>query len=142
MKLFPVRSKNLPKEGLSKKEFAGNFKYFQPLCLKQQYKDILGKVGKNVKDVKVGDHVGVGYFVDACLTCNACKDDEENMCEAGNTTTVNGVIKHGRIATGNGKYTYGGFSDKITVNRKFIIKIAKSYPLKLAGPIFCRYCNK
>ena len=27
------------------------------------------KVGKNVKDIKVGDHAGVGCFVDSCFEC-------------------------------------------------------------------------
>ena len=44
---------------------------------------------------------------------------------------------HGRIKTDNGKYTYGGWSKKITANRKFISIIPKSYPLEKAGPVFC-----
>ncbi len=32
------------------------------------------KVGKNVKDVKVGDKVGVGCIVDSCLDCSNCKE--------------------------------------------------------------------
>jgi uncharacterized zinc-type alcohol dehydrogenase-like protein len=86
---------------------------------------------------KVGDHVGIGYYIDSCLTCDACSNNEENVCEKGNTGTACSAIKYGRINTDNGRYTYGGFSAKITAHRRYLTKINKSYPLQLAGPIFC-----
>jgi len=42
--------------------------------------ELLGKVteiGTKVTKVKVGDHVGVGCFVDACLECEQCKNGDE-----------------------------------------------------------------
>jgi len=95
------------------------------------------KVGTNVKDIKVGDHVGVGYFVDSCFNCDYCKDNDEINCIKGMTGTSCGQIQYGRIKTDNGKYTYGGWSKKMTVNRRFISIIPKSYPLENAGPVFC-----
>jgi uncharacterized zinc-type alcohol dehydrogenase-like protein len=86
---------------------------------------------------QVGDHVGVGYYIDSCLTCDACANHQENVCENGNTGTACGVVKYGRVQTDNGSYTYGGFSNKITAHRRFVTKIDKSYPLEMAGPIFC-----
>ena len=53
------------------------------------------------------------------------------------TSTSCGQIQHGRIKTDNGKYTYGGWSKKMTVNRRFVSVIPKSYPLEKAGPVFC-----
>lgn len=38
------------------------------------------KVGSKVKDIKVGDRVGVGAQVGADLTCDNCKADQENYC--------------------------------------------------------------
>jgi len=38
------------------------------------------KVGSNVKDVKVGDHIGVGYFVDTCFNCEYCENNDEVNC--------------------------------------------------------------
>ena len=86
---------------------------------------------------QVGDHVGIGWYIDSCQNCDACTHFEENICENGNTYTACGPIKYSRVMTDNGSYTYGGFSNKITCHRKFLIKIAKSYPLEMAGPIFC-----
>jgi uncharacterized zinc-type alcohol dehydrogenase-like protein len=40
-------------------------------------------VGKNVTKVKVGDHVGVGCMVDACLGCGPCRRLEEQYCANG-----------------------------------------------------------
>ena len=37
----------------------------------------------NVKDINVGDHVGIGYYMDSCLDCNFCKTDEEPLCDKG-----------------------------------------------------------
>jgi alcohol dehydrogenase (NADP+) len=38
------------------------------------------KVGNNVKDVKVGDRVGVGAQISADMTCGNCKAHQENYC--------------------------------------------------------------
>jgi threonine dehydrogenase-like Zn-dependent dehydrogenase len=38
------------------------------------------KVGDKVKDIKVGDRVGVGAQVGADLNCDNCKADQENYC--------------------------------------------------------------
>jgi threonine dehydrogenase-like Zn-dependent dehydrogenase len=38
------------------------------------------KVGSKVKDIKVGDRVGVGAQVGADLNCDNCKADQENYC--------------------------------------------------------------
>jgi uncharacterized zinc-type alcohol dehydrogenase-like protein len=57
-------------------------------------------------------------------------------CESIYTHTYNEETKFGRISTDSG-YTFGGYSGRISVNRKFTIKIPMSYPLEAAGPVFC-----
>lgn len=45
--------------------------------------EIVGKVthvGDEVKEFKVGQRVGVGAQVYACLECDRCKADNENYC--------------------------------------------------------------
>jgi len=98
---------------------------------------VVSRVGSNVDDVKVGDHVGVGYFIDSCLNCEYCNADQENNCIEGITRTSCGILKHGRVQNDNGKYSYGGRSEKITVNQRFVSKIPDSYPLEKAAPVFC-----
>lgn len=50
--------------------------------------ELLGKVteiGSKVTKFKVGDHVGVGCFIDSCLDCDSCKEGNENYCLKGMT---------------------------------------------------------
>ena len=47
-------------------------------------------MGKNVKDVKVGDKVGVGCMVDSCLDCSNCKEVNRVRClDCSNCKEVN-----------------------------------------------------
>ena len=95
------------------------------------------QVGSNVKDISIGDHVGVGYFIDSCLDCEFCNAGQENNCIKGVTKTSCGFLKHGRVKNDNGRFSYGGRSEKITVNRRFVSIIPKEYPLEKAAPVFC-----
>lgn len=89
------------------------------------------KVGDNVKDFKEGDLVGVGCMVDSCQTCASCKEDLEQYCENGNTMTYNGEDKH------LGGHTFGGYSESIIVNKKFVLNIPENLDEKAVAPLLC-----
>ena len=59
--------------------------FFIGLCavVGHEISGVVSKVGSNVQDISIGDHVGVGYFVDTCLNCEYCKNDQENNCVKG-----------------------------------------------------------
>lgn len=62
--------------------------------------ELLGKVvevGSKVTKFQVGDHVGVGCFIDACLDCAQCNQGCEQYCMKGMTMTYNGKKQHGRV---------------------------------------------
>ncbi|OAB75723.1 NAD(P)-dependent alcohol dehydrogenase [Cochleicola gelatinilyticus] len=96
--------------------------------------EIIGRVtsvGENVTNYKKGDLVGVGCMVDSCQTCDSCKEDLEQYCENGNTMTYNGEDKH------LGGHTFGGYSEKIVVDTKFVLRIPENIDPKGAAPLLC-----
>jgi uncharacterized zinc-type alcohol dehydrogenase-like protein len=89
------------------------------------------KVGSAVTHFKVGDLAGVGCLVDSCQTCESCKQDLEQYCLNGFTGTYNGEDKH------LNQQTYGGYSEKVVVNEKFVLHIPENLDLKAVAPLLC-----
>ena len=80
--------------------------------------------------------MGVGCIVDSCQKCSSCDVGEEQFCSGGFTMTYNTETKHKHISTDTG-YTFGGYSNKITLDKRYVAKIPDGYPLEAAGPVFC-----
>ncbi|KAL4286913.1 hypothetical protein AHAS_Ahas19G0133700 [Arachis hypogaea] len=91
---------------------------------------IVSNVGSNVKRFNVGDHVGVGTYVNSCRNCEYCDDGLEHQCSKGAVFTFNGIDFDGTI-------TKGGYSNFIVVHKRYYFKIPKSYPLASAAPLLC-----
>jgi len=89
------------------------------------------KVGEHVSRFKEGDRVGVGCLVDSCQRCGSCAEGLEQYCENGFTLTYNGTEQ------GTGANTYGGYSNKIVVSDKFVLKIPDNLDLAAAAPLLC-----
>ena len=102
--------------------------------------EVLGRVtevGAKVTKVKIGENVGVGCFVDACLDCEMCDDDCENYCMKGVTPTYNGDKKYGRVGGNQTTKTCGGYSESFSIHERFVYKIPENLPLDKAAPIMC-----
>lgn len=96
--------------------------------------EIVGRVvrtGSDVSTFKAGDLVGVGVMVDSCGHCGQCHNGEEQYCEAGFTATYNGEEKF------IGGKTFGGYSDSIVVNSKFVVTVPENLPLNAIAPLLC-----
>jgi uncharacterized zinc-type alcohol dehydrogenase-like protein len=89
------------------------------------------KTGEHVTKWKNGDTVGVGYFIDSCHECDACKEGEEQYCEEGMNTTFNGYERDGKTPT------YGGYSTCITVNEDYVLRIPAGLALERVAPLMC-----
>jgi uncharacterized zinc-type alcohol dehydrogenase-like protein len=96
--------------------------------------EIIGRVtavGDAVKGFKEGDMVGVGCLVDSCRECESCNDGLEQYCTGGAVFTYNGVDKH------DGKITYGGYSDKIIVSDRFVVRVPDGLDPAASAPLLC-----
>ena len=79
---------------------------------------------------KAGDLAGVGCLVDSDRTCPECQAGLEQFCPNG-TLTYNGRDKH------LGGVTYGGYSDSVVVDERFVLRVPANLDLAAAAPLFC-----
>jgi uncharacterized zinc-type alcohol dehydrogenase-like protein len=96
--------------------------------------EIVGRVtevGSAVMSFKAGDLVGVGCLVDSDGTCRNCKDALEQFCP-NRVLTYGSPDKHGTAPV-----TYGGYSDTIVVDQRFVLRIPSNLDLAGAAPQLC-----
>lgn len=89
------------------------------------------KVGAAVTKFKPGDLAGVGCLVDSDHDCPNCRAGLENFCPNG-VLTYNSPDQHGTAPV-----TYGGYSDSIVVNDRFVLSIPSNLDLAGAAPLLC-----
>ena len=88
------------------------------------------KVGSAVSKFKPGDLAGVGCLVDSDRTCPECQAGLEQFCN-NMVLTYNFPDKH------LGGMTYGGYSDSIVVDERFVLHIPSNLSLAAAAPLLC-----
>jgi uncharacterized zinc-type alcohol dehydrogenase-like protein len=87
--------------------------------------EIIGEVvatGTAVKNVKVGDKVGVGWFSGSCMSCHECMDGSHHLCGSAEATIG------GR---------HGGFADYVRSHWAWTIALPEGINLDKAGPLLC-----
>jgi uncharacterized zinc-type alcohol dehydrogenase-like protein len=95
--------------------------------------EIVGRVtktGSAVTKFKTGDLAAVGCMVDSDGTCPECKEGLEQFCH-NLTLTYNTPDKH------TGGVTYGGYSDSIVVDERFVLKVPTNLELAGVAPLLC-----
>lgn len=79
-------------------------------------------VGSNVKSLKVGQRVGIGWQRSSCFNCEWCKQGEENLCSKQEATCVGHK---------------GGFAESIRADSRFAFSIPEKLASEYAAPLLC-----
>lgn len=90
----------------------------------------VAQVGSAVTQFKSGDVVGVGCMVESDGTCPQCRAGFEQFCP-NLTLTYNSPDKH------LDGVTYGGYSDSIVVDRRFVLRVPPNLDLAGVAPLLC-----
>ncbi len=96
--------------------------------------EIIGKViaiGNAVTQFKLGQSVGVGCMVDSCRKCPSCQEGLEQYCDNG------AIYTYGSKDPISGGHTFGGYSEKITVDQDFVLHIPENLDLARVAPLLC-----
>jgi uncharacterized zinc-type alcohol dehydrogenase-like protein len=90
----------------------------------------VAKVGSAVTKFKTGDLAAVGCMVDSDGTCPECRAGFEQFCP-NMVLTFNGPDK--RL----GGVTYGGYSESIVVDERFVLRPPSNLNLAGVAPLLC-----
>ncbi|RAL10788.1 NAD(P)-dependent alcohol dehydrogenase [Aspergillus homomorphus CBS 101889] len=105
-----------------------------PCCVGHEIVGTVVRVGSQVRDIKLGDRVGVGAQSDSCQgrlgDCAECAMGWEQYCPHKFVGTYNSVHL-------NGGKSYGGYALYNRVPAHFAIKIPDGIPSAEAAPMLC-----
>ncbi|WP_028137311.1 alcohol dehydrogenase AdhP [Bradyrhizobium japonicum] len=83
---------------------------------------IVAALGAGVKNLKVGDAVGVAWLHDACMACEYCETGWETLCEHQHNT---------------GYSVNGGFAEYVIASAAFAAKLPANVDFAAIAPILC-----
>lgn len=79
-------------------------------------------MGKQVKNLKVGQRVGLGWYSGSCKCCHNCLSGDQNLCASVEQTII------GR---------HGGFADRVRCNFEWAIPLPEGLDPHHVAPLFC-----
>jgi uncharacterized zinc-type alcohol dehydrogenase-like protein len=88
------------------------------------------KVGSEVTKFKPGDLAAVGCLVDSDGTCPECRAGFEQFCP---NLTLTFNMPDNRL----GGVTYGGYSESIVVDERFVLRVPSNLNLARTAPLLC-----
>lgn len=102
------------------KQFAGIVK--RPLIMGHEVAGRVIELGAGVRELKVGDRVGVPWLYWSCGECEFCREGNENLCAKQSITGVT---------------VDGGFAEFIKVRASHATRIPENLSALEAAPLFC-----
>jgi len=79
-------------------------------------------VGGEVRSVKAGERVGLGWQSNSCGRCEWCLKGQENLCPEAEGTCV---------------HRHGGYADRVRANARFVLPIPDALESEHAAPLLC-----
>jgi uncharacterized zinc-type alcohol dehydrogenase-like protein len=87
--------------------------------------EIIGSVtavGTQVRSLKTGQRVGLGWQSNSCGVCEWCTRGLENLCASSEATCV---------------HRHGGYASRVRANARFVVPIPDALPSEQAAPLLC-----
>lgn len=87
--------------------------------------EVVGRIleaGPQVKGLKVGQRVGLGWYSGSCLSCAQCLSGNHNLCAQAEATIVNRP---------------GGFASRVRCHWAWATPLPEALSAAAAGPLFC-----
>ena len=79
-------------------------------------------VGNEVRALKAGERVGLGWQSNSCGQCEWCTRGMENLCPTAEGTCV---------------HRNGGYADRVRANARFVVAIPDALKSELTAPLLC-----
>jgi uncharacterized zinc-type alcohol dehydrogenase-like protein len=79
-------------------------------------------VGSQVRTLKAGQRVGLGWQSNSCGECEWCTRGLENLCAQSESTCV---------------HRHGGYATRVRANSRFVVRIPDALPSEQAAPLLC-----
>ncbi|HEY1575545.1 MAG TPA: NAD(P)-dependent alcohol dehydrogenase [Terracidiphilus sp.] len=79
-------------------------------------------VGSQVRSLRVGQRVGLGWQSNSCGDCEWCSRGLENLCLSQEATCV---------------HRHGGYANSVRANSRFVARIPDTLPSENAAPLLC-----
>ena len=102
------------------KQFAGIVK--RPLILGHEIAGRIAEIGPAVRNLMIGDRVGVPWLHWTCGQCEFCREGNENLCQ---NQKITGVTVD------------GGYAEAVKAPASHVLKIPESLSSGEAAPLFC-----
>lgn len=82
----------------------------------------VSQIGSSVKNLEIGQWVGLGWQSNHCQVCSPCNAGKTNLCKQSEATIV------GR---------HGGFASHVRANWRWVIALPEQLDIQSAGPLLC-----
>jgi len=80
------------------------------------------RVGTQVRNLEVGQRVGIGWYKGSCMHCSSCVEGSHQLCGTAQPTIVG---------------SNGGFADRLRSHWAWALPIPNDLDPAMAGPLFC-----